>query len=474
MNIVKKLTSMVLATTILFSTTGISFADSLEKTSITIEDAVRHGIKNSKQLDEVEVEIDLAKVSKNRGRFKADKLRDSDRDLDKGNKALSAAQDALDNGIIPQDVEIPGMGTINAGTPITSLPENIQGAVKGEIQKGIDKSKEKLTSGQSAIANALELAGSTIGSAIDFASLTALDVDSSSNLMELMPSVAYEVTKASYDIYKNGIALLIQKSYYDVLQAEELVRVKEKAMKRGEKQYEFAKAAYEEGMKAKDDMLMAKVYYDGTQVEYEKAKGELNGAKIELKKIAGYDMGKDLTLETVMKTGDEDYNLEEGLKLGMEKRLEIKKTVGEVLIYTTNFTETKKSYPENTFQYKEAKLLQDKSGIKYEQAKDEVESSIRKSYEMVLSTKDMLKKTNDMVKNAKENVEISEYKYKEGFGVDTSMLASMNLESSAGTIVEVLAAEEKLAEVEENVVKITYAYNLSRMQYKNNIGDFIY
>ena len=470
----KRLTSAVLAGLVLFSTGFTSLGEGLEKSNITIEEAVRHGIENSKQLDEVEVEIDLAQVSKNRGRFKARKLRDSDKDLDKGNKAASAAQDALDSGIIPQDVEIPGMGTISAGTPISSLPSNVQGTIKNEIQKGIDSSKEKLTSGESAIANALELAGSTIGSAIDFASLSALDVDSSANMLELMPSVAYEVTKASYDIYKNGIGLLIQKSYYDVLQAEELLKVKEKAMKRGEKQYEFAKAAYEEGMKAKDDMLMAKVYYDGTLVEYEKAKGELNSAKIELKKVAGYDMDKDLTLETVMKTGEEDYDLEAGLKLGMEKRLEIKKTVGEVLIYTTNFTETKKSYPENTFQYKEAKLLQDKAGIKYEQAKDEVESSIRKSYEMVLSTKDMLNRTNEMVNNAKENVEIANYKYQEGFGVNTSMLASMNLESSAGTIVEVLAAEEKLAEVEENVVKITYAYNLSRMQYKNNIGDFTY
>lgn len=464
MKAARKLTSAILATAIVFTSGMTAFAETktAEKNNISIEDAVLHGIEHSRQLDEVEVEIDLAQVSKNRGTFKARKLRDGEKDIKDGIDALNKVEEMYDKGYTPD------------GVKIDTLPPAYQEKVKAEIEAGIKSGREQLDRGDSAIASALDLAGATIGSALDFASLSALSVDSSSNMMELMPSVAYEVTKASYDIYKNGIALLIQKSYYDVLQAQEMLRVKEKTMKRAQKQFEFAEAAYKEGMKPKDDMLMAKVYHQATKVDYEKTKGELNSALVEFKKNAGYRMDRDLKLASVMQTKAENFDLDAGLKSGMENRLEIKKTVGEVLIYTTNFTETKKSFTENTFQYKEAKLLQDKSAIKYEQAKDEVEASIRKSYELVNSTGDMLSQTQGMVASAKENLEISEYKYREGFGVDTAMLASMNLESSAGTIVEVLAAEEKLAEVEENIVKITYAYNLSRMQYKNNIGDFAY
>ena len=86
----------------------------------------------------------------------------------------------------------------------------------------------------------------------------------------------------------------------------------------------------------------------------------------------------------------------------------------------------------------------------------------------------MLESTKEMVDEAKENLEIAILKYKEGFGVETSLLKNLNLEDSAGTIVEVLAAEEKLAEIEESVVQVTYAYNLARMQYLNNTGNFLY
>ena len=86
----------------------------------------------------------------------------------------------------------------------------------------------------------------------------------------------------------------------------------------------------------------------------------------------------------------------------------------------------------------------------------------------------MLEETKEMIEEAKDNVEIATAKYQEGFGVENSLLKSLNLGDSSGTIIEVLAAEEKLAEIEENVVKIIYNYNLARMQYLNNIGDFIY
>lgn len=475
MKTLKRVCSCALACTMFFSVGVESFAET-EKNLVTIEEAVLHGIEHSKMLDQVEVEVDLAQVSKARGRFKSDKLRRSDKDLKDGLSAINKAQDMIDQGKLPEDITLPDGTELPAGTDLDDLPlpDDIKNTIRDEVNKGIEAGRDKLDAGDVAIANALETAGATIGTALDFASLNALTIDSSADLIELMPDVAYEVTQASYDIYKNSIALLIQKSYYDVLQAQELLKVKERAMNRGRKQYEFAKAAHEEGMKSKDDMLMAEVYYKSTQIAYEQAKGDIDSKFVELKKNANYRMDRDMKLETVMKTKAEDFNLESGLKSGMEKRLEIKKSVGEVLIYTTNFAETKKSFTPNTFQYREAKLLQDKAGIKYEQAKDEVESSIRQSYALVQTTADMLNRTSGMVEAARENVEIANYKYQEGFGVNTSMLASLNLEDSAGTILEVIAAEEKLAEVEESLVKITYAYNLSRMQYKNNIGDFVY
>lgn len=458
----KRLSSLLLAVT-LATTSTFSYAASA-KDVVTLEDAIFNGIENSKELDQVEIEIDLAKVSEERGAYKSKKLRRSNKDLKDAIKDLNAAQNALDSGFAPD------------GTHIDSLPipDEQKQAMKDQIQAGIDSGRDQVDRGDIAIASALDQAGIAIGDALDFASLSALTIDSSADLLELMPKVASEVTQASFDIYKNSVALLIQKSYYDVLQAQELLKVKEAAMARGKKQYEFAKASYEEGMKPKDDMLMAEVYYKATKIAFEKAKGDYESAMIELKKNANYKMDKEIALENVAKREAENFDLNKGLQRAMENRLEIKKSVGEVLIFSTNFAEVSSSYTPNTFQYREAELLKDKAGVKYELAKKEVESSVRKSYELVKSTADMLKETDGIVEDAKESLEIAEARYMEGFGVDTSLLASLNLEQSAGTILEVLAAEEKLTEAQESIVKVTYAYNLARVAYKNNIGDFIY
>lgn len=474
MSILKRTIVSVLVFTLIFASSLEAFASSEETLKFTIEDAVLTGIENSILLDQIEKEIELANVAKKSAAYSAKKLRKGRDDIREAGRQISEAEKLLGQDIVPGDVTLPDGTTIPAGTSIGNMPSEVKESIKSGIQKSLDESKAKLTSGDYKIVTALQEAGGAISSALDFATLDALTVDSTSDVMKTMTEVAYEVTQASFDIYKNSIALLIQKNYYDVLQAKQMLEVKKKAMERGKTQYEFAKASYEEGLKPKDDMLVASTYYRSTKIQYEKAKGDLENAIIQLKKNLNIGFDKDIELTDVMVEKIEDFNLEEGLINGMKERLEIKKTLGEVVVYNLNFNETKRKYPSNTFQYQEAEILKNKSLLNFNQAKLEVESSIRQSYNDLNAVSAMLESTREMTKEAKENLEIAILKYKEGFGVETSLLKNLNLEDSAGTIVEVLAAEEKLAEIEENVVKITYAYNLARMQYLNNTGNFIY
>lgn len=253
-----------------------------------------------------------------------------------------------------------------------------------------------------------------------------------------------------------------------------MLEVKKKAMERGKTQYEFAKASYEEGLKSKDDMLLAKIYYKGTQIEYEKAKGDYKNTILELKKNINVPLDTEIELIGVLAEDIERLDLEEGLLSGLKNRLEIKQALGEVVVYDLNFEETKQKYTPNTFQYKEAQLLKEKAKLNFDQIKLEVENSIRQSYNTLDSLAYMLTSTKEMVEEAKETLEVAEVKYKEGFGVENSLLKKLDLESSSGTIVEVLAAEENLAEIEEKVVQVTYGYNLARMKYFNDIGHFVY
>ncbi|MDK2800081.1 MAG: hypothetical protein PWQ70_1700 [Clostridiales bacterium] len=388
----------------------------------TLEQAVQKGLENSIVLKQVENEINLSAVAEKRAKYLKKKLDDSDDKISDARALLNQKQREIDNSDLPDEV-------------------------KKQLSEQLNKEREQLSKGMSRLESALEEAGATLSDKLSMSELGSLGVGSTGDLMTTMANVAYEINEASYDMYKNQIALLIQKSYYDVLKAQKILEVKQKAMERGKKQYKFAKASYEEGMKAKDDMLLAKTYYKGTQIEYQKALGEYNNALIQLKKNMNISLDSKIVLSDVMTDKVQEPNLEEGLQSGLQKRLEIKKSLGEVLVYNLNLEVSKKKYPENTFQYKEAALLKEKAILNYEAVRLDVENSIYQSYETLKSAGEMLKISKEMVAQAQESLEIAEYKYQEGFGVENSLLKKLDLESSAGTIVEVLAAEENLAAI---------------------------
>ncbi|MCX7711916.1 MAG: TolC family protein [Clostridia bacterium] len=414
--------------------------------TLTIEDAVKAGIENSTALKQIQNEIEISKLADNYARFKKDELHDADKAIREGYEKVSQTELIMANR---------GM-----------TPEQIAAATKS--------ARDSLNSGSQKLGEALITAGGSLSEKLNMASMESLGVDSTGELMTSMTDAQLTVTKSSYEIYKNQIAMLIKKSYYDVLKAEKMLAVKEKAMERGKKQWEFARDSYEAGMKAKDDMLLAEVYYKGTQIEYKKALGDKRNAFIELKKNMNIPAETEIKLKDVLAEKIEPQNLEEGLISGMKNRLEMKKALAEEVIYIANHNYVKRYYDRITFQYAEAELRKEKAVLNFDRTKQEVESSIRQSYETLNTTGEMLETSKEMAEKAKESLEIAEYKYKEGFGSDSSLLKKLDLESSAGTIVEVLAAEENLSQVEAKAVEITYGYNLAKIKYFNDIGKFIY
>ncbi|MFZ5966045.1 MAG: TolC family protein [Bacillota bacterium] len=455
----KKVLLPVLTILYILSSTLSVFADG-ETLKLTVEEAVLVGLENSIQLKQVQTQIDLSKVGKERAREINRDLEDGQREVWDGRTSLYNSEDQIRQleSLTPEQLAALGL-----------TPEDVQ-----QMRDALEEGELTLSMGENEFDSALQKVADKIGEKIGMESSYEIGTYNTRKMLEKMSEISYEVTQASYDIYKNQIALLIQKSYYDVLKAQKMLQVKEKAMERAKKQYEFAKASYEEGMKAKDDVLMANIYYKGTLLEQVKAKGELNNAMIALKKNLNIGFDTEIELTDVLAEKAEQHNLQSDIENGLRNRLEIKKANGEKSINILNFKYIEDSYKKNDYQYKEAQLLKEKSIMNLEQIQLEVENTIRQSYETLMSLGEMMKTSAEMVEQAKENLEIAEYKYQEGFGVDTSFLKKLDLESTAGTMVEVLAAEENLAQIEEKVVEIMYGYNLAKLKYYNDIGESVY
>lgn len=515
----RKTLSFIIAFSILFSCSPV-LGEENKKLEFKIEDAVRSGLDNSILLLQVKNQIDISAVASDRANYfgnqlksgksrlnsSASKISAAQKQIDESQVRLNQAKSAINSGVAPSDIALTDPSTgqavkdsggniivIPKGSSVSSYLDSLglgsySSTVIGSVKSGLDtqqttldssktlldQSKASLASGQSKLESSLESASTALAENLNINDLSIFSPSDLNDIMTISSDISYEVTRSSYDIYKNQLAVLIQKCYYDVLKAQKMLEVKKAAVERAERQYSFSKDGFEAGMKAKDDMLLANTYFLGTQIELVKAESDLKNAVIELKRNMNIPAETEIVLKDVFAEMIEVMDMKEGLENGLKNRLEIRKASAEVIIYDSNLEIVRKRYPSNTFQFKESKLMKEKARLNYDKTRVDVDASIRQSFETMKSAGQMLATSKEMVAQAKQSVEIAEFKYKEGFAAESSLLKKLDIEASAGTVVEVLAAQENLSQVEQKVVEITYGYNLAKMKYLNDIGKQIY
>jgi len=169
-------------------------------------------------------------------------------------------------------------------------------------------------------------------------------------------------------------------------------------------------------------------------------------------------------------------SLEDALNSGAKNRLEMQKALGQWMIYKLNEDILNSSY---VYKYEkdslsEAKLLRENSELEIKSINKTIESEIYQSYEELEATRDMLDITNNLVEDAEEVLIIAELKYEQGLGAENSLLQKMNLESSTGTIVELIAAQENLADMEAKVAQIRYNNIMAKVKYLNDAGILVH
>lgn len=498
--------------------------DKAEENLLTLDGAVAYGLEHSIALDKVKNQADIAKLTKDNATEIHKDLTDAEWELDNAyyliddgrdkiynsQAQLDSAQTALDNGVAPQDIPVAEFGiTIPAGSDIrdylrqvvgaaypNSPSEQIEAIVEGAyskiistVQAILDANSDKLTSSkkeleastQSYLSSksqydaALQYAMSNVANKLSTSTISSLKTNALADLIVKMANTQDEVTSYSINIYKNKIALLIQNSYYEALKEQKLLEVKQKATERGKLQYELAKAAYEVGAKSKDDLILAKTYYDSTIMSQELQLKDYNAALLTLKTNMNMDLSKDIKLSEVDAITDQDFDLTQGINSGIKSRLEMKMANAQVDLYKYLMTAVDKSdYGSTSNQYKEVKLLQEKAAIELNATALQVESDIRTSYSTMTSMQKIAAKSKELEASAKETVEIAKVKYEVGFGYDNALLTQLNLQSMSGTLVEVIAAEENLVSIQEKEIEAINGYNLSRLKYLNDIGVLPY
>lgn len=437
---------IVICILLVFCYSGDIFAETIseeeqkEVKTISLGDAINLTWANNIELKLLEKQIVARELDLDRADYYRDKLTDADEKISDGWKEYNQSRNQLDTliSLINQGVIRPGHPSYLTGEEIAQQEALLDGAEE-ELQSNAQYRIDNLANAQVV------------------------------ELYQTKAALGLDVTKLGVEEARKQYALLTRQRYYEVLKNQRLVQVKQSAVKRGESQYQLADHSFLAGFRAKDDMLMAKAQLSLLKADLANAQNTLHLAEIDLKQVMGLNPQIELELADDFTLKGNITPLETGLEQSLKDRVEIKKGEMELAVCRINMELAKRYTAPNTFDYRQIKLELDNAQLSLEGQKQSVQSEVYGSYQTVLATGEMLDYINESVEQAKEALEIATYRYQEGYGIPSSVLKSLNMEDAGGTIFEVIAAQEKLCEVEEKVVEISYGYCLAKSKYDVDI-----
>ena len=439
---------------------------------ISLDEAICIAMENNMDIKSFEMDKKKAQLQREIAERSERKIKDGDKDVSDAREQMHSLEKLADE--MPDGVTL---GQLSQDSNVKQLldehPE-FSGLDKESLEENVIKpAKDSIDSGSLKIDSGVKSINDSIREKLDISTSVYLSMNSATDVLTTMAQLQDEVTSAGYEVAKKKIALLVRKCYYDTVKAQKIETLKEAALERATRQYEIAKASYEEGMRAKDDLLLADIQMNFFKVDLQKAQLERKNSYIQLKKVMNIGFENEMRLvEDFNVEPVEVVDLESGISQGLQKRIEIKKCAAQYIVDKMNYDMVAKGYPENTYQNKEAKVAMDKSAVELEKMQIEVESEIRQSHETLISARHMLSYVDGMEEEAREALEIAQLRYEEGYGIESAGLKSEGLSDFAGTIVEVTSAQERLAEVEEKVVQIIFSYNMARDKYLTDIGTY--
>lgn len=408
-----------------------------EAETISLAEAIHLTNTNNMELKLLEKQIAARELDLDRADFYRDKLIDADERISDGWEAYHQNRSQLDTleNLIDQ-------GIIGPGHPAYLTPEQI-----AEKEAQLDQAEEELRD------NAQYKLGNLANAQVV-------------ELYQIKAALGLDVTRLGVEEARKKYTLLTRQCYYEVLKHQRLVEVKESAVERGESQYRLAADSFQAGFRAKDDMLMAQVQLDLLNADLSQAQNALHLAEINLKQVMGLSPERKIKLEDDLIFERNITSLSTGLEVSQKNRVEIKKGEMELKVCQINMELAKRYSTPNTFDYRQIQLDLENAQLSLEQQKQSVRAEVYGSYQTMVAAGEMLDHVKESINQAKEALEIATYRYQEGYGIPSSVLKSLNMEDAGGTVFEVLAAQEKLSEVEEKVVEITYGYCLAKIKYE--------
>lgn len=255
---------------------------------------------------------------------------------------------------------------------------------------------------------------------------------------------------------ESQIKLAAQKAYYDLLDAQADLALKEQSLKRAQTQLKVAKAAFDVGTRAKTDVLQAEAGVAGAQAALAAAQTNLEVARLKLNELIGEELNKNWTLTSKQdEIKKSELTLEEATELALKQRAEVVQKQEEIKVAELDVELIDKYLSLSTYQGQMARNNVEKAKLALEETKRSITVEVAEAYYRLQSAESA----------------IEAYKKAQEAAAEGYRLTNLRFENGLATTLEVIQAEEELSERENQYRQALHNYNLAVVSFENAIGN---
>lgn len=264
---------------------------------------------------------------------------------------------------------------------------------------------------------------------------------------------AYANAQSNLNLAKLDLALTVEQQYYDLLKAEDMVKIASEALQLAQEQLNIAMAKKEAGVAADLDVLKAKNQVSSAQANLGKAQLSRDIAMFALNQTIGLPVDTQLSLVDQFSYEPVAVDLEEATKEALSNRVEITQAQAAVELADMNVKLAENDYtPKLTLARN--RIAASDAAVKLKQQQDKIVLAVRQAYVSLKEAESRITLTKEKAEESKENLRITQLLYN----------------ADMATSLDVLAAQNAFTQAEIDALEAIFDYNVAKAQFWRALG----
>lgn len=238
--------------------------------------------------------------------------------------------------------------------------------------------------------------------------------------------------KRNHEVTIINLKSKIEESYFQLLQAEEMVDINKENLEITEDLYNKTKQKFDLGLVTKQEVLQSEFNVQEAENKYRASQDTVKKATMALNVELGYDVMTSIELKDEL--GYKMYegtDLAEAISQALVTRNEIKASEYAFEMAKLQFEIADKKYSENAFDYRDAAVTVEKAEEDLGNTRKLIEMEIRSNYLDVLQKQEDIKAGEKSVELAEEALRLTKSSYDVGMSILTDVQQAQNTLLSA-------------------------------------------